>query len=118
MRPALLFALLCLLACPGAADETVGRLFFTPGERAALDRQRQAASTSPATGSDAALTLDGEILTRAGHRIRWINGKINDHDRPGQPVLPVGDSYHPATGKRESLLGVGRIVISPKGAEK
>lgn len=118
MKSAFLFALLCLLAHPGAADETLGRLFFTPDERSALDRQRLAASASSATGSGAAVTLDGEIRTHAGRRIRWINGEISDIDRPGLPPLPVGDSYQPATGKRESLLGDGRIVISPKGAEK
>jgi hypothetical protein len=83
-----------------------------------LDRQRTAAANSPATGSDDRQTIDGEIWTHAGRRIRWINGEIGDKNRPGMPSFPVGDSYHPATGKHEALLGDGRIVISPKSAEK
>ncbi|MFZ2268565.1 MAG: hypothetical protein WAV95_13405 [Azonexus sp.] len=108
-RPVLLALLIpCGSAC-GADGEKIGRLFFTPEQRAALDRQ--AAGQTGATGND--LTIDGEIWRSKQRRARWINGQ-NTLDAPAEaPALPIGERYSPGTGKRDSLLGDGQLVIRP-----
>ncbi len=72
-------------ASAAATSPSLGRLFFTPETRAALDRQR--ASSRLATGSlqGNTLTLNGTILRSSGKRTYWING----HPQPGD-ALPQG----------------------------
>ncbi len=65
---------ICLIgsiaALPCAAED-LGRLFFTPEQRALLDINR-AQSTRPA--NDDALILNGIVQIHGGKRTVWING--------------------------------------------
>lgn len=97
--------------------EPLGRLFFTPQQRLALDRQRQGESPTQSAEPDASLTLDGEIRPRNGRRIYWINGKMAESAKERLPSLAVGDTFQRHTGERASLLGEGRIIIRA-GASK
>jgi hypothetical protein len=114
IRPALL--LLLLLAAPApswAQQEPLGRLFLTPQQRAALDRQRllNPGFSPNATEGEASQTINGEVRRSHGHATRWINGQAVWDDSVPVPRVPVGDTFHPETGERESLLGGGRIII-------
>lgn len=102
-------------AYPEEESVSLGRLFFTPQQRAALDRERLLGINQRSSGldGDASYTFNGEVRRSSGKNTRWINGEpITGTLR--SPEVPVGDSYHPATGERETPLGEGRIVVNRK----
>jgi len=107
-------ALLVILAgAPAWAEsEPLGRLFFTPQQRAALDRERLlGVSQRPSSlEGDASYTFSGEVRRSSGKNTRWING-TPDTTASRNPNVAIGDTYHPATGERESVIGDGTIVI-------
>lgn len=96
-----------------AQQEPLGRLFFTPQQRAALDRQRELNRNfvPNATENETSLTINGEVRRSNGRGTRWINGEADWNASTPAPQVPVGDTFHPATGERESLLGGGRIIV-------
>ncbi|NJD24950.1 MAG: hypothetical protein FIB06_06050 [Betaproteobacteria bacterium] len=107
--------ILCLAGLPGIpahADDTLGRLFFTPAQRAAFDRERLLgiARNPSALEGESSYTFDGQVRRSSGRNTRWINGEPQPGDGPAPPVAP-GDTYHPATGERDSLIGDGRITV-------
>lgn len=112
-----LFLLLAGLLSAGASsqEETLGRLFFTPTQRATLERQRQQGLNSSQNPPELAgsQTFNGEVRRSDGRNTRWINGEVN-WDRPSAaPRIPVGDTLYPASGEHQSLIGNGQIVIKP-----
>ena len=90
-------------------SEPLGRLFFTPQQRSLLDRQRMQGMTSN-FDQQASYTLNGEVRRSSGKNTRWINGEPQPA-AARSPGVPAGDTFHPATGERESVLGDGRIVV-------
>jgi hypothetical protein len=105
--------LLALATAPCLADPApLGRLFFDAEQRARLDLQRQRnPGFLPNTDDESSVTINGEVRSSNGRRTRWINGEVNwEGNTPNAPV-PVGDTFNPATGERESLLRDGRIQI-------
>lgn len=118
-RNAQLVLSLLLCAPIPAPAEALGRLFFTPQQRAAINQLRpmQAAllpDTSPPT---APITVNGEIHHSNGKVTRWINGERQPPQSRGNAPLPVGDTLHPGSGERSSLLGTGRVQIHRHGAQ-
>ena len=115
---AFLFTLFVL--CQGAAqaeEEPLGRLFLTPQQRAVLDRQRMQNTNFQA--NESSQTFNGEIRRSNGSSIRWVNGEANWNTTGAKQNVPVGDTYHPGTGERQSLLGSGgSITIKPGGSTK
>ena len=108
---ALLLALVVLPAWP--QDEPLGRLFMTPQQRSTLDRQRLLGQhPTNNVDSEASFTFDGEVRRSSGKNTRWINGE--PQTATTRPAIPPGDSFHPATGEHESVLGDGRIIIQHK----
>jgi hypothetical protein len=107
--------LLALANSPSIADtSTLGRLFLDPQQRARLDLQRQHNPRfQPGSGeAEASQTINGEVRSSNGRRMRWINGEANwDGTTPAR--TPVGDTFNPATGEQESLLRGGSIRIKP-----
>jgi hypothetical protein len=126
--PALLLA--AALAAPAAAQE-LGRLFFTPERRQALDRQREVSLVEHREAAgEPALTIDGVVVRSSGRRTVWINGVAHDGGKlpvtpgradPGRIVVrtsdgldaeaKVGDTVDRDTGETASLLGGGQIRI-------
>ena len=88
-------------------SEPLGRLFFTPQQRSLLDRQRMQGMTSN-FDQQASYTLNGEVRRSSGKNTRWVNGQAQTGPTPRGVI---GDTYHPATGERESLLGSGRVIV-------
>ncbi len=116
MKRLLISFLIVLAALPAwAQSEALGRLFFTPQQRAALDRERLLGfSQRPSSlDGDASYTFNGEVRRSSGKNTRWINGAAHSATTRN-PDVSAGDTYHPATGERESLLGDGQIVIQRK----
>jgi hypothetical protein len=113
MKRVLPIALLLLASTSALAQsEPLGRLFTTPQQRSALDRERLLGQSQRPTGidSEASYTFNGEVRRSSGKNTRWINGE----PLPAtvrSPGVPAGDTFHPATGERESVLGDGRIVV-------
>lgn len=96
-----------------AQPEPLGRLFFTPEQRAALDRQRQFNLNflTNQTDADGSLTLNGEVRRSSGRNTRWVNGEAQWNGNVPSARVPVGDTFNPRTGERESVLGEGRIIV-------
>lgn len=80
--------LLMTLYCAGAQSEELGRLFFTPEERAQLERQH-VLSADEAGNDSHSLVVNGMIQRDGGKRIIWINGE--------QQSAGTADSRTPAT---------------------
>ena len=138
---ALLAAVLLLPAAPAAAEE-LGRLFFTPERRAALERQRQLnireAEAKLVEGDT--LSVTGIVRRSSGRSTAWINNAPQDekdatgvrieidHANPGsatviageeQPVsLKVGETLNRTTRETSSGVGDGRIVVRRGAGEK
>jgi hypothetical protein len=72
-----------------------------------LDRQRIQGMTSN-FDQQASYTLNGEVRRSSGKNTRWINGEAQTGPTPRGVI---GDTYHPATGERDSLLGGGKIHV-------
>ncbi len=106
MLPILLW-LVSLLPCSAGAEQ-LGRLFFTPAQRAQMDYD-YAQNVQPG-GNSNALMLNGIVQMHGGKRTVWINGVA-------QPAGP-GDDQSPASmpvrvpGHNKSVrLKVGQRVL-------
>ena len=84
---------------PGAAqaeDETIGRLFFTPERRAAMDRQRQFNVQQARVMEGASLTVDGVVRRSSGKSTVWVNGVPHDDNLTNSEVRPHIDARDPS----------------------
>lgn len=137
-RPILLLVLPLLAASASAAtengDSALGRLFFAPEKRAALERQRQLNIQETQTLEGASMSLDGVVVRSSGKRTVWINTRAQ-HDQaapagvtadlaarqPGQAVLQageeaparlkVGETINRATRETAGGLAQGQISV-------
>ena len=133
----LLCALLLAAALPAPAAQELGRLFFTPERREALDRQRQFnLPERREIPEDPTLTIDGVVTRSSGKRTVWINGVPQDdaHADSGVAITPsranpgkvvvrpeggpaakasVGDTVNRSTGETADLLGGGTVKVRP-----
>jgi hypothetical protein len=131
MRPASLLVVGMLFVSCAQAQE-IGRLFFTPEQRAALDARRRArVPDKPAAAPVAAsptTRLDGYVRRSAGPSTVWVNGATLEGASPGGDArvsVPVGDSgarvrlrpgetLDRSTGEvRDVLGGSGEVQVSP-----
>ena len=118
------------------SEARVGRLFFTPEERADMDRKRFAIAPAPPAPKPAPVeaappprddvTLNGFVRRSSGHMTTWVNGvPENDRSRLDESgdvrvvhgskavELRVGDTVDPITGRRQPLLHGGRVAVKP-----
>lgn len=110
-RAGLLFALLA--AAIPAEGGALGRLFFTPEERAALDRQRQLGVEESQPAEAAALSINGIVRPSGGNATVWINGTPQDSSN-----ITAGESSDGTTGWIKNGLNSGSIVINRKIPER
>jgi hypothetical protein len=94
--------ILLLLSVPlHAADHALGRLFFTPAERAQLDRARasgalgqpRAKNRTSVNDDDASLgrmRLHGVVLRSDGQQTSWIGGRRVHSRHDASEELPDG----------------------------
>jgi hypothetical protein len=118
-----------------AADPApLGRIFFTPERRAALERQRTFNLQEAQTLQGNSISLDGVVYRSGGKSTVWINQKAQTEDEsartgvnavvspkspgsamlaPGEDTpaqLKVGEAINRATGERNTRLGGGMVV--------
>jgi hypothetical protein len=123
----------CIAVCvaPAAHAREIGRLFFTPDQRASLERNRLAPpapeaakpAPPPVLGS---VSVNGIVTRSSGRSTTWVNGVArNDTLKPANdtvrvPVgestrrtvpLRVGETFEGTTGERRDLLGGGSISV-------
>ncbi len=122
-------ALLALVSsATQAAEEELGRLFFTPQQRAALDAGRRIASekisaAKPSNpGGLREVELNGIITRSDGERTVWVNGKAY-HDRPPQgmrvnidPRKPASAQVRLSSKRAPAELRVGQRLDTRTGA--
>jgi len=147
MKPAPLAALIAALvgaaAATGASAQELGRLFFTPEQRAALDARRKARvpdkpAATPQVESPVT-RINGVVQRRGGKSTVWVNGEaIPDSARAeaqgmarpagsGRVSVPLGDgssgldmrvgeSLNRGTGEVSDVIGNGEIKVEPRRA--
>lgn len=129
-----------LLAGIVSAEETLGRLFFTPDKRELLDRQRTMnVLQTQELIEDPQIVVNGQVRRSTGKRTTWINGLpqnetethsgviahpaaqghekviIESSDDP-KTAVRVGATLNRGTQDTQDLIGDGKIVIH-KGAQ-
>lgn len=134
--------LLCAVLAPGAAPaQELGRLFFTPEQRAALDARRKARlPDKPAALAPSPTTrIDGSVTRSSGRATLWVDGAaVPDGTQPEglrirrggdasrvtvtvgedgrRREMRVGETLDRATGEVKDVLGAGRLKIERHGA--
>ncbi|MCX7165454.1 MAG: hypothetical protein NTV11_04160 [Rhodocyclales bacterium] len=133
---------LAMLAPAFAADTPeIGRLFFTPDRRAALERQRTFNVQEAQTLQGTTMSLDGVVQRSSGKTTVWINRQAQTESEasrtgvsavlstktPGSALLApgdeaparlkVGEAMNRATGERNTRLG-GGMVVTPGDRSK
>ena len=133
------------LAGAGSAQaQELGRLFFTPEQRAALDARRKARvpdkpAAAPVTESPVT-RIDGAVRRSGGKSTVWVNGETIPEGaqpdgaratprspHPGRVSIPtgeneqrrelrVGESLDRGSGEVRDVIGEGEIKIGPRPA--
>ena len=141
MMRAALAALLLLLPAGQAAAQELGRLFFTPEQRDALDARRKARlPDKPAASAPSPTTrIDGYVQRSRGKSTVWVNGEaVPDGTQPeglrlrrgsdasrvtvttGEDGLRremrVGETLDRSTGEVKDVVGDGEVRIERRGA--
>ena len=131
-------ALLALaLAAAAAQAEELGRLFFTPEQRAALDARRKARlPDNPVSGAARPVTrVDGFVKRSDGPPTVWINGEwatesspeaprivepapavsVNAGEAGGRVRLKPGETLDRGSGEVRDVIGDGDIQVRRRG---
>jgi hypothetical protein len=112
MKIALLMLPLAL-CCATAQAQELGRLFFTPEQRAALDARRKArVPDKPAAVAASPVTrLDGYVKRSSGPATVWLNGEALPEQGPEAPRID------PRGGEGRVSISVGeggsRVRLKP-----
>jgi hypothetical protein len=145
MRSRALFIAIAMLVSPPVIGDDLGRLFFTPEQRAALDARRKARipDKPAAVVVESPVTrLDGIVSRGGGKSTVWVNGEpvpegVNPEGlrvRPrrtdsgrvtveigqtdNQVDMKIGQSFDRATGEvRDSLEG-GEVTVTGRKAPR
>jgi hypothetical protein len=111
-----LFAVTFLLgAATGqvAAQQNLGRLFFTEQQRQDLDRRRQANIQETAVVVEGTVTVNGQVSRSSGRSTTWINGVPRESTRkpadPARVTLPSGE------GAPSVTLKIGQTLDKVRG---
>jgi len=133
---------LLLFGAGGAQAQELGRLFFTPEQRAALEARRKArVPDKPAAAAvvqSPVTRIDGAVVRGSGRSTVWVNGEAipegaqtgsvrvtpqgASKGRVSVPAgegeqrldLRVGESVDRGTGQVRDLLGEGEIRVGPR----
>src|SRR5258705_336824 len=99
-----------------AAQENLGRLFFTEQQRQELDRRRQANIREAAVIVESSVTVNGQVSRSSGRSTTWINGVPQESTRkpadPARVTLPGGE------GAPSVNLKIGQTLDKVRGEIK
>lgn len=128
MRRAATAMLACALFVPAAAGaQELGRLFFTPGQRASLDERRNARlPDKPAAVPPSPTTrVDGFVRRSGGKSTVWLDGQaVREGAQPeGLTVRGAADPSRvtvtvPGESRRRVQMRVGETLDRGSGAVK
>jgi hypothetical protein len=133
-----------LAGAMNAQAQELGRLFFTPEQRAALDARRKARvpdkpAAAPVTESPVT-RINGAVQRSGGKSTVWVNQEMIAEEaqpggarvsprsaKPGSVSIPagegpqrqelrVGESLDRGSGQVRDVLGDGELKISPRRA--
>ena len=94
------------------AEQTLGRLFYTPDQRVAMER---IVTEENHSDNSTATSFDGQIRRSDGKTVNWVNGSLADSPEKAQSLLQnrlkVGQSVETQTGEVHDRLKGGRIVV-------
>jgi hypothetical protein len=128
-----LLALTAMFFLTGVQAQELGRLFFTPEQRSALDARRKArVPDKPAAVAVASPTtrVDGFVKRSRGPSTVWVNGEPLPEGAPEAPRIgprvsvPLGEGGRRAalkpgevldrgTGEVRDVIGDGEIRVRP-----
>lgn len=136
MKRAIVLVALSLAAAAAEAQE-LGRLFFTPEQRAALDARRKARlPDNPVSILATPVTrVDGFVKRSAGPSTVWINGEWTAEHSPeapritepapsvsvsvgetgGRVRLKPGETLDRGNGEVRDVIGDGEIQVRQRG---
>ena len=89
-RPRLLLLAISLTTLPALADTPLGRLFFTPAERASRDQG------TPTAAPQAPASVQGIVLRNGRPAAVWVDGELRDDI----PVSGLRAGIRDAEGER------------------
>jgi hypothetical protein len=141
-RAMLVMAVMIFVCAKSAQAQELGRLFFTPEQRAALDARRKARvpdkpAAVPVTESPIT-RINGAVQRSGGKSTVWVNGETIPEDAhvdgarvsprsatPGRVSIPagegpqrydlrVGESVDRGSGEVRDVIGEGEIKIGPR----
>ena len=96
-----------------AAQQNLGRLFFTEQQRQDLDRRRQANIQETAVVVESTVTVNGQVSRSSGRSTTWINGVPQESTRkpadPARVTLPGGE------GAPSVTLKIGQTLDKIRG---
>ncbi len=96
-----------------AAQENLGRLFFSEQQRQDLDRHRQANIQETAVVIESTVTVNGQVSRSSGRSTTWINGVPQESVRKpadaARVALPGGE------GAPSVSLKVGQTLDKVRG---
>ena len=104
-----------------AAQENLGRLFFTEQQRQELDRRRQANIREAAVIVESSVTVNGQVSrSSSGRSTTWINGVPQESTRnppdPARVTLPGGEGAPSVNLKiGQTLDKIRGEVLDPVG---
>jgi hypothetical protein len=116
-----------------AAQENLGRLFFTEQQRQDLDRRRQANIQETAAVVESTVTANGQVSRSSGRSTTWINGVPQENSRkpldPARVTLPggegapsvnlkIGQTLDKVRGEIRDPVAGGTISTPPKQRER
>lgn len=116
-----IMAAISLLGSTSVSAQELGRLFFTPQQRAELDRLRQSNATEMQTVVESAVTVNGQVTRSSGKTTTWINGVPQDDTHgsrePGRVrldtgALKVGQTLDRVRGEVQDGLKGGEIRVN------
>lgn len=140
---AIVAGFLCLAAAAGVAAQELGRLFFTPDQRAALDARRKArVPDKPAAAPqvESPVTRVNGVVQRAGGKSTvWVNGEAIQEGTQaeargapqpageGRVTVPlgeggrgipmrVGESLNRGSGEVSDVVGKDGVKVAPQRA--
>lgn len=129
-----------MLSAPVAQAQELGRLFFTPDQRAALDARRKARvpdKPAAAVVASPSTRVDGYVQRSGGPATVWINGEALTESAPEAPRIDTtrtpsgsvsltvgeggnrarlrpGETLDRGNGEVRDVLGDGEIRVRPK----